>query len=67
MHTLTIRNGLPLLDGKPVQGLRSFTLTVDNDGRALFTSTIQVALRQAESSPDRSANNFGSNAGQCGK
>ena len=67
MHTLAIRNGLPLLDGKPVQGLRGFTLTVDNDSRALFTPTIQVTLRQTESGPDRSADNFGSNAGQRGK
>ncbi len=61
MQILSIENGLPLLDGKPVEGMISFELSANNTGTAVFTPKIEVKLRKSQAGFYCSGDNSRSN------
>lgn len=64
MQTLCIKNGFPLLDGKPVEGLISYFLSVDREGNTIFSPKIMVQLGETDSRFDGCANNLYCNTGE---
>ena len=61
LQILSIENGLPLLDGKPIEGMVSFELSADNTGTAVFAPKIAVKLRNPQAGFYCSGDNSRSN------
>lgn len=64
MQTLCIKNGLPLLNGKPVEGLVSYILSSDKKGTAIFSPKIMVRLGETDGFLDGCTNNLYCNGGE---